>query len=168
MKRLTVITVALTVAALAVGGVALVAARVRVTQPIAFNHRLHLEDVGLDCTDCHLYAESGPRATIPNLTVCSDCHEESQGDSPQEARLIEFIQQGTLVPWRKIYRVPSHVYFSHRRHTAIAGIACETCHGQISEREQPVTRPLVQVTMERCMACHEEQGVSNDCVYCHR
>ena len=168
MKRLTVITVVLAVAVLAAGGVALVTARVRVTQPIAFNHRFHLEDVGLDCTDCHLYAKSGPRATIPNLAVCSDCHEEAQGESEQEARLVEYVQQGTLIPWRKVYRVPGHVYFSHRRHTAIGGIECEVCHGQMREREQPVTRPAVQVTMDRCMDCHVEQGVSNDCVLCHR
>ncbi|MEJ2086119.1 MAG: cytochrome c3 family protein [Acidobacteriota bacterium] len=139
-----------------------------IEQPIAFNHRLHIEDVGLECTDCHLYAETGVRATIPNIEVCADCHAEAQSDSPEEARLVEYIQSESLVPWRKIYRVPQHVYFSHRRHTSLGEIPCQTCHGQMESRETPVTRAEVAVTMDFCMTCHEQAGASNDCQFCHR
>lgn len=156
------------VAALAVVGVTLSLAFRPVEQPIAFNHRLHVEELGSECTDCHLYARTGMRATIPNLEVCSDCHEEAQTESPEEARLVEYIQTAVPIPWRKVYWVPDHVYFSHRRHTAIADIDCSTCHGAIEAKETPVTRRDVRLTMGRCMACHEETGTSNDCILCHR
>lgn len=139
-----------------------------VTQPIAFNHFLHVEDLGADCTDCHLYAVSGMRATIPNLQTCADCHDEPIGESPQEARLIGYVEAKEPIPWRKVYWVPEHVFFSHRRHTAVAEIACETCHGPIRDRVAPLSRPLVPISMEGCMECHAQSGVTNDCIVCHR
>ncbi|HVS66557.1 MAG TPA: cytochrome c3 family protein [Thermoanaerobaculia bacterium] len=137
-------------------------------QPLAFNHRLHVEEVGAECTDCHLHARTGVRATIPNLEVCAECHEEALTDSEVEARLVAYIQEAEPIPWQKVYWVPDHVYFSHRRHTAIAEIECETCHGPMREREQPVTRAEADMTMEACMACHQHAGASNDCLLCHR
>jgi hypothetical protein len=137
-------------------------------QPIAFNHRLHIEEVGADCTDCHLYARTGVRATIPNLKVCAECHEEAVTDSQEEARLVEYIAEEEPIPWQKVTFVPDHVYFSHRRHAVIAEIECETCHGPMAEREEPVTRASPAITMEACMACHQRAEVSNDCWRCHR
>ncbi len=139
-----------------------------VKQPIAFNHRLHLEKGGLECTDCHHYALTGVRATIPNIETCGNCHGEATTDSPEEARVVEHVQAETPILWKKVYRVPDHVYFSHRRHAALGGIECETCHGEIGARERPLSRPLVKVTMDGCMDCHQERGVSNDCILCHR
>lgn len=139
-----------------------------VQQPIAFNHLLHIEEVGLECVDCHLYAQSGVHATIPNIELCADCHEEPEGDSPDELQLVEYIQDQSLIPWRKIYWVPSHVYFSHRRHTQAGGIECETCHGDIGSRQEPVDRTLVDLSMNACIDCHDETGTSNDCLLCHR
>lgn len=149
-------------------GVAVSLAPTPVSQPIAFNHRLHVEDVGSECTDCHLYAKTGVRATIPNLELCADCHEEAQTESPQEALLVEQIQANEPIRWRKVYWVPDHVFFSHRRHTAIASIECETCHGDVGAREEPVTRREVRLSMNQCMECHDEAGASNDCLLCHR
>jgi len=139
-----------------------------VDQPIAFNHQLHIEDVALDCVDCHRYVLTGARATIPNIEVCIDCHEEAQTESVEEARLVEYIQAGDPIPWRKVYRLPDHVYFSHRRHTTIGGVDCAVCHGEMSEQRLPVSRPAVRITMNRCMDCHYAEGASNDCVHCHR
>lgn len=137
-------------------------------QPIAFNHRAHVKDQEMECTDCHLYARTGVRATIPNYQACAFCHEVALGETQAEARLLEHIEAQEPIRWRKVYWVPEHVYFSHRRHTALAGIECEVCHGQIGEREQPVTRRLVEISMNGCMECHEEAGASLDCIHCHR
>ena len=139
-----------------------------IDQPIAFNHRLHVEDLGSECTDCHLYALTGVRATIPNIEVCADCHAEAQTDSAEEAKLVSYVESGEPIPWRKVYRVPDHVYFSHRRHTAIGDLECATCHGPMNEATEPVTRPYARVTMKGCMECHEETGTSNDCLLCHK
>lgn len=139
-----------------------------VTQPLAFNHRKHTQDLGLPCTTCHLYAETGARATIPNVEVCGMCHTAALTDSPEEARLVEYIQVGEPIPWRKVYRVPPHVFFSHRRHTSVAEIKCETCHGEIGNMTTPVLKPVVRVSMGRCMDCHWTTDASNDCISCHR
>jgi len=139
-----------------------------IEQPIAFNHQLHVEDLGSDCTDCHLYAMTGVRATIPNVEVCADCHAEAQSESAEEAKVVAYVEAGEPIPWRKIYWVPDHVYFSHRRHTAIGGIACDTCHGPMGQASKPMQRPFVKVTMEGCMDCHEQAGASNDCLLCHK
>ena len=168
VKRKAIVFVVGAVVLLGVAGVGLSLMVRTLSQPLAFNHRLHIEDMGMECTDCHLYAETGVRATIPNIRVCVDCHEEALTDSPVEARLVELIEAEELIPWRKVYWVPDHVYFSHRRHTAIAGIDCTTCHGAMQQREQPVVRREVPITMERCIACHTEAGASNDCLLCHR
>jgi hypothetical protein len=127
-----------------------------------------LLDVGLVCTECHLYAETGVRATIPNIGLCGDCHAEAQTESVEEARLVEYIESNELVPWRKIYNVPAHVYFSHRRHTTLGEIGCAICHGDMENRESPVTRAEVSLSMDFCMDCHYEMEASNDCLLCHR
>jgi hypothetical protein len=136
-------------------------------QPINFNHRLHVEDSGLECGDCHLHALTGVRATIPNVGVCLDCHDEVQTESPEEAKVVAYVQAGEPIPWRKVYLLPDHVYFSHRRHTTIAGLECEVCHGPVGERVDPVSRPFTPMTMDACMECHDASGASNDCIYCH-
>lgn len=168
MTRPAVILAVAVIAVATLGGLAFALRERSVRQPIAFNHRLHIEDVGAECTDCHLYATTGARATIPNIEVCVDCHEEAQTESADEARLVEHVQTGTPVPWLKVTWVPDHVYFSHRRHTAIAGIECETCHGAMAERVLPVDRPAVPLTMDRCIECHEDEGAATDCLLCHR
>lgn len=160
----TVVLGLLVVGALVAG---LARARRPLSQPIAFSHQLHVEEMGAECTDCHQHVLTGARATIPNIAVCADCHEEAQSESPEEAKLVEYIQAGEPIPWIKVYTVPDHVYFSHRRHAAIAAIECENCHGEVGQRTEPVVRPAVKMTMDHCMDCHEESGASNDCIWCH-
>lgn len=168
MKRLWIAVFLVLVIAIAGAGLAISVRWLSVSQPISFNHRLHVEDLGIDCTDCHLYAETGVRATIPNIQVCADCHIEAQTESAEEAKLVELIGAEEPVAWQKVYWVPDHVYFSHRRHTTLAGIECETCHGAVGARETPVVRQEVRITMDFCMDCHYETETSNDCLLCHR
>lgn len=153
---------------LAIAGIVYALTTPPVEQPLAFSHQQHIEEVGADCTDCHLYARSGLRATIPGLEVCADCHFDVLSESPEEARLLEYVAAGESIPWRKVNWVPDHVFFSHRRHTTVSGIDCETCHGSIGEATESITRPLVRITMDKCMDCHAETNTSNDCILCHR
>ena len=156
-----------TAALLVLAAAILLPPRGSATQPIRFNHSKHTKDLGLPCTTCHLYAETGARATIPNIEVCRMCHTTLLTESEEEARLVEYIQAGEPIPWRKVYWVPEHVHFSHRRHTSVAEIPCETCHGAIGERSSPVTRRLVNITMDGCVSCHRDAGASDDCISCH-
>lgn len=167
MALLIVFTAAVVV--LAGIGVAVSTTPPEVVQPLAFNHALHIDDVGLECTDCHLYVTSGERTVVPNIQGCADCHfDEPITESEAEARLLEHIESEQPIPWRQIYWVPDHVYFSHRRHTATAEIPCETCHGPVAERTEPLTRRLAPIDMDTCMDCHYRTEASNDCIACHR
>jgi len=44
------------------------------TQPIAFSHRLHAGEMGIDCAYCHFGAERSRHAGIPPAGVCMNCH----------------------------------------------------------------------------------------------
>ena len=72
------------------------------------------------------------------------------------------------IPWRRVTRVPPHVYFSHRRHVALGGIACADCHGAVAEAAVALTTAAVSLDMASCMGCHAQRGASNDCNACHR
>ncbi|MDA1165999.1 MAG: cytochrome c3 family protein [Planctomycetota bacterium] len=43
-------------------------------QPIAYSHRLHAGELGIDCKFCHSAAEHGQHAGIPSTDVCMKCH----------------------------------------------------------------------------------------------
>ena len=140
-----------------------------ITQPISYSHKIHIEEADLTCVDCHLYVETMPSATIPNIEICQDCHsDEPMGDSPEEVKLLKYIEEGKRIPWQKIYSVPDHVYFSHRRHVTIGEIACSNCHGNVEELTEPPSYPLWLPTMNNCISCHKEHKVTYDCLACHR
>jgi len=144
-------------------------ARPTVVQPIAFNHKIHIEDVGLNCKDCHLNVETMAVASIPALDVCQTCHnEEPISESLVEKELLWYVSEKKEIPWVQIYSVPEHAYFSHRRHVMIGGLECSSCHGDIASMTTPVWYQAVPVTMENCMACHKRNKVTNDCLTCHR
>lgn len=139
------------------------------TQPLAYNHKDHVGKAELKCTECHLYAEQKASASIPTLEVCRNCHSDQPlSESPEEKKLLEYITEGKEIPWERIYRVPDHVYFSHRRHIVGGEIECKACHGDVAEFTKPVSSPVVPVTMENCMSCHRQRKVTNDCLSCHR
>ena len=68
------------------------------------------------------------------------------------------------IPWVRVYRIPTYVYFSHRVHTK-AGATCETCHGPVRERD--VITKEISHNMRSCMACHAATKARNDCATCH-
>lgn len=138
----------------------------RVVQPIAFNHKIHADN-DLECMDCHPYFKDHATSGKPSLETCVSCHEELLGESKAEKTLLEYIKSREEIEWNRLYRVPEDVYFSHRRHVVLGNIECSICHGDIGESSQPPSRPL-EITMEKCMNCHEQKGASLDCIACHR
>jgi hypothetical protein len=140
----------------------------RVTQPIAFDHKKHTVDLGIECGTCHEYYAEGSHAGLPLLSTCMGCHETGQTDSPEEKKIRDMAAQNQDDVFRKLFRMPDHVFYSHRRHAGIAKLPCETCHGGIATTTRPPETPLVRINMDFCIDCHRQRNVSTDCTGCHR
>lgn len=136
------------------------------SQPIAFNHKIHAAN-DVACSECHPYYKDHAASGRPRLETCAACHEESLSESKEQLKVVEAVQKGEEIPWKRLYRVPEDVYFSHQRHVVLGGLECQTCHGDIGESTKPPAR-AVKIKMKKCMKCHEVKGVSNDCISCHR
>ncbi|MEK7409370.1 MAG: cytochrome c3 family protein [Acidobacteriota bacterium] len=136
-------------------------------QPIAFNHAKHVGS-GMGCTDCHAGAQSGVRATLPTLAMCLTCHATALTESTEESKLRQFAAAGKEPPWAPLPRVPAHVYFSHRRHVQLGGLACATCHGPMEKATTPPQSLFRPLTMDECIGCHEQSLAGTDCNDCHR
>ncbi len=139
-----------------------------VSQPIAFNHRLHVKDAEIGCSDCHPYYEHGSRSGLPNGEVCATCHSQALSDSTEEAKLVARLADDKVLAFRKLFYLPTHVFYSHRRHVVLGKLDCSRCHGGIADTEYPPARPLIEISMRFCMDCHEQAKVTNDCKSCHR
>jgi hypothetical protein len=162
---------------LSVAGIALVAvfivvksySRGRPSQPIEYNHKVHIENAGLNCPDCHAHAGDNAAATFPSLEVCRNCHNaEPVSKSAEELKVLKYVAEQKEIPWNQVYQVPDHVYFSHRRHVTVGKLECSVCHGDMKQQTAPVSVPYLAVTMDNCIKCHRERKITNDCLACHR
>ena len=164
----------LAVALLSWGGLSLWAAP-DVTQPIQFPHKTHL-DLNLQCTNCHERAEKDAVAGRPPTALCLSCH--AGGDGTGEVKKVQAYEKGGEIPWRRVWRLPRHVFFPHRTHVVVAKVPCQTCHGPMETLMKPPARPLRTLAMDDCIGCHEKASApaekaaarprSTDCNACHR
>jgi hypothetical protein len=138
-----------------------------VVQPIQFSHKAHTEK-GLACDSCHQSVQKASFAGIPNTETCMMCHQGAITDSPEEEKVRQYAEKGLLIPWRRLYEVPGHAYFSHRRHVTVGGIECVRCHGAIGDSTAPLARAAVRMGMDVCVDCHTKRQVNTDCNTCHR
>jgi hypothetical protein len=138
----------------------------RVAQPIAFNHSVHVEL--MECSDCHLYYSEREHSGLPSLSLCMECHEDAQTESAEEQKIRDIVAGGEPVEFRKLFRLPDHVFYSHQRHVSLGELECATCHGSIATTLTPPEEPLVRITMQFCLDCHQDRGVRDACTVCHR
>jgi hypothetical protein len=138
-------------------------------QPIAFPHELHTSLSRMDCLDCHTAGERSGAAGMPALGICTDCHIPDgvpmvRWSQPEVQKLVRYWERQQEIPWQTIYQLAEHVHFPHMRHVAVAS-NCQECHGPVQAgRDLGLNQPL---TMEWCIACHEQRGARTDCVLCH-
>jgi hypothetical protein len=133
-------------------------------QPLPFSHKLHVAK-GLDCKDCHTMPDPGDRATFPATAKCMACHVEIKKESETIQKLADYHKKQENIPWKRVYRVPEYVSFSHQVHVTKAKAACETCHGPVRERD--ILRKEKETSMAVCVDCHKASGASVACDYCH-
>ena len=141
-------------------------------QPIAFSHKIHAGDNGIDCQYCHSWAERSATAGVPSVETCVGCHKglTEVRDKPEVVKLFDYWESGKGIDWVKVHDTPDFVHFRHKPHIR-AEVACETCHGEVKEMEV-VTRVVSlneNLRMPWCIDCHtkEEVDAGRDCLTCH-
>ena len=126
-----------------------------VQQPVQFDHRHHVGDVGIDCRFCHQSVEKGPSAGIPPTSLCLNCHSQVWNKSP----LLEPIRQSFFtdkpIRWERVHKLPDFVYFNHSIHVG-KGVACESCHGRVDK--MAAIAKVAPLTMGWCLDCHRNPG----------
>jgi hypothetical protein len=122
-------------------------------QPIHYSHKLHADELGIDCRYCHANVERSQEAMVPPTQTCMGCHAIVKKDSPALARLQDSWQTGEPVPWVRVHKLPDHVYFDHSAHLA-AGVGCSSCHGRVDQ--MAVVRLDTPLSMGWCLECHRD------------
>lgn len=155
-------------------------------QPIAFSHRLHAGELGIDCQYCHSGADKSRHAGIPAARTCMNCHQSvtapmgavreedelatKEGRSPRrivssEIRKIydalglddELKPGGEQRPIEWI-KVHNLPDFVYFDHRAHvqAGVACQQCHGPVETMER--VRQVETLSMGWCVNCHRDSA----------
>jgi menaquinone reductase, multiheme cytochrome c subunit len=162
-------------------------------QPVRFSHKAHTEDAaGLTCENCHEFRDDGQFAGLPTVAKCAECHAAQLGESDAEKALVEqFVVPNREIPWFVYARQPENVHFSHAVHVKLGEVQCVRCHGGEGTAEVP--RPYEQnivsgysrdiwghniariknaawdgMKMDDCVSCHQERGVYESCLSCHK
>jgi hypothetical protein len=133
-------------------------------QPLPFSHKLHVGAMSMECETCHAPSPSGAAFRIPQAPDCMQCHQSVDSDQPAIQKLAAYAQSNTLIPWVRIYQLPSFVTFSHKTHIG-HGVTCEECHGLV--RDHDVLFKESDLSMKWCVDCHTVKQASNDCNACH-
>ncbi len=119
---------------------------------IIFSHKLHTQEAGAACRDCH--GEGG--RILPAKTSCYVCHEQ---DSTACGLCHTDPKHPTGYPRRSVI-----ANFSHEVH-AEKGIGCDRCHKGVetavtsAERHMPL--------MADCQSCHPFSEGAEYCRLCH-
>jgi formate-dependent nitrite reductase cytochrome c552 subunit len=120
-------------------------------QPVAFSHKIHGEQLGIDCRYCHNHVDGSWFSNIPAASTCMNCHSLILKDDPKLALVRESFATGKPIPWVQIHKVPDYVYFNHSVHVN-RGISCVHCHGEINQMDEVQhAKPL---SMSFCLECH--------------
>lgn len=122
-------------------------------QPVAFSHKHHVNDDGIDCRYCHTSVEDSPFAGIPPTEVCMNCHRQIWNESPALEPVRRSYRTGRPLRWRRVHDLPDFVFFRHDIHVQ-KGIGCSTCHGRVDL--MPVVFKVNTLSMDWCLECHRD------------
>ena len=142
-------------------------------QPIAYSHKIHAGNNGIDCNYCHSGARNSKTAGIPSANVCMNCHTYiSSGTNTGETEIakiydaigfdvntrsyIEGYEQKPI-KWVRIHNLPDLSYFNHSQHVTVGKLECQECHGAVEEMD--VVWQENDLTMGWCIDCHRETEV---------
>jgi hypothetical protein len=121
------------------------------TQPVAFPHSIHVQQLGMDCRYCHSYVEVSDHSNVPSTQTCMNCHTAIKAGSPKLQPVRDSWATGQPIQWIRIHRLPDYAYFNHSVHVN-RGVSCVSCHGQINQMD--VVWQDQPQGMAWCLECH--------------
>lgn len=125
----------------------------RPEQPVAYSHKLHAGDLGIDCRYCHTGVETQAKATLPPTQTCMNCHKVIKADSDKLALVRQSAAENKPLEWIRVHDLPDFSYFDHSVHVN-AGVGCASCHGNVARMERVMqVKPL---SMSWCLDCHRK------------
>ncbi len=157
-------------------------------QPIAYSHKLHAGDLGIECVYCHNSVEKSKHAGIPTVNVCMNCH-KAVGEGTEtgteeiakiheaagfEASSMSYTGETKPIKWVKVHNMPDHVYFNHSQHVVVGGLDCKQCHGDMTKEtvarimttedlnaveDNEIKFTRPTLTMGWCIECHGKMEV---------
>ncbi len=157
VARATIISGVLAVVALALGGSSYTRSawwtqtNEPPDQPVAFSHKHHYEELGIDCRYCHWSVTESAHAGVPSAEVCMSCHSQIWTNSPLLQPVRDAYNENKPLVWNKVNDLPEFVYFNHSAHVN-KGISCATCHNGIEKMH--LTHQSQYFSMQWCLDCH--------------
>ncbi len=138
----------------------------------------------VSCADCHGPDDPGELAmniSRPGNVNYWDAISD-KFESPDAKKLVDHIRTKEPIHWHRVHKMPTHVYFSHKRHIKalrereeIKGIEserekiitmCSFCHGEVQMMGE--NRKIRSMEMGFCISCHKSKGAPTDCYTCHK
>lgn len=121
------------------------------SQPVAYSHKLHAGNLGMDCLYCHTTVDKSSYAAIPATQTCMNCHSKVKAQSVVLEPVRKSYELDQPIPWVKVHRLPDYVYFNHAAHVN-SGVSCVSCHGRIDQMVE--VKQVEPLTMTWCLDCH--------------
>lgn len=160
-------------------------------QPIAYSHKLHAGDLGIDCKYCHNSVTKSKHAGIPTVNVCMNCHRAvDEGTTTGKTEIAKIYDAAGFDPatmtysgvekpikWVKVHNLPDHVYFNHSQHVVVGGLDCKACHGDM--KKETVARVMTTKDLNN-VGVNDDSIEENDvkftrptltmgwCIECHQ
>jgi hypothetical protein len=120
-------------------------------QPVAYSHKVHAGDLGIDCRYCHTGVERQAHANVPPTRTCMNCHTMIKTESEKLALVRNSFTAEVPMEWIRVHDLPDFAYFNHSAHIN-AGVGCISCHGNVTEMEE--IRLVKPLSMSWCLDCH--------------
>jgi len=126
-------------------------------QPVPFSHKIHVGQLGMDCTYCHAAVFESPNANVPAAQTCMNCHNPKKANVKGASPLLTPIRNSYYtdkpIEWKRVHKLPEFAYFNHSVHVN-KGVSCVSCHGQVNEMKVVTHEKLL--TMGWCLQCHND------------
>ncbi|UCH61811.1 MAG: hypothetical protein JSU77_08340 [Fidelibacterota bacterium] len=132
------------------------------TDRIIFSHLAHVDDMGLECNECHEGLETSTQVShdlLPVMDQCFACHDDDTATQECSACHTQ-PDQPTTYTWQ----TTPDLVFPHQIHLT-EDILCERCHATTAGSEALV--PRTPPEMESCMDCHAVPLTDAGCYTCH-